>query len=168
VLSEQELQRLVANYRVCWEVLPVYEFVHGTRRVSAFELELGGTWPCSPGEMIPSSSRQQAVYGALRAIAENIVPNEDRDSRYELSPFDSAIRFSKSHGYRPDIVLSITVCRRAGEGCVTNCQMRCLQEIAARLSALSASCRVWHDQDAWPSSLLGKRRPEMRRLAHGY
>jgi hypothetical protein len=139
-----DLEALIDRYGVCWDVFPHEEIWNGTRLQTGFDLELYGTHDASMSHPSPGCSHCLQVYDALQAIALTIVPEERRPSRYELSPFDQSIRYSHMRQDRPDVLLTITIAHRgSGMEPVDECEVRCLDEIKAKLKDLGASHRHW-------------------------
>jgi hypothetical protein len=139
---EDDLRKAVQDYKVCWEVLPHTAFVDGHTRQIGFDLELTGTH--LPGVQAAAGCEQcRRVYSALKAIANHVLPKEQRPSRYEVSGFDNSIRYSPSHDNRPDVTLTITIGHRSGFGGVDDCEVRCLGEMKTALGNLGAQSGNW-------------------------
>ena len=110
--SEKDLKNVVERFRVCWKVWPELTYIKGEKRQIGYELELSGThepWVEHPG---PGCEHCQRVYGALRQIAEWILPKEKRPSRYEIAPFDQSIRYTSAHQNRLDVQCVIKIVHR--------------------------------------------------------
>jgi hypothetical protein len=138
------LAGFVGRYQVCWEVWPEYLMVGGKERQVGFELELTGTPEPGSDHVGPGCPACRRVYAALRAIADWILPKEERPSRYEVGPYEQALRYSTVRGSRPDVTLSVKVLHRRGfDQPVEQCEVRCLEEMKQRLRRLEACERQW-------------------------
>jgi hypothetical protein len=98
---------LVQRFQVCWEVWPEYLMIGGKQQQVGFELELSGTREPGTGHVSPECPACRHVYAALDAIADWILPREERPSRYEIGPYEQALRYSAVRGSRPDVTLSV-------------------------------------------------------------
>ena len=135
---------LVKRYRVCWEVWPEYLMVGGKQQQVGFELELSGTHEPGTGYVSPGCPNCRQIYSALLAIADWILPKEERPSRYEIGPYEQALRYSAIRGSRPDVTLSVKIVHRRGfDQPVDQCETRCLKEMKEHLSELGACERQW-------------------------
>ncbi len=138
------LREFVKQYQVCWEVWPEYLMVGSKERQVGFELELSGTHDSRTGHIAPGCLACQRIYHALHAVADWILPKEERPSMYEIAPYESALRYSKVRGNRPDVTLSMKIVHRSGfDQPVDECEMRCLREMKEHLSELGACERQW-------------------------
>ena len=138
------LADLVNRYQVCWEVWPEYLVVGGKERQVGFELELCGTHQPGTEHIGPGCPACRRIYSALRSVADWILPQDERPSRYEIGPYDQAIRYSAVRGNRPDVTLSMRIVHRTGfDQPVDTCEVRCLKEMKQRLAELGAGERQW-------------------------
>jgi hypothetical protein len=147
IASEQRpsaLVNLVKRYQVCWEVWPEYLMVGGKESQVGFELELSGTPDLESNHIGPGCPACRQVYATLRAIADWILPKEERPSRYEIGMYEQALRYSSVRGNRPDVTLSVKIVHRRGFDLpVDECEMRCLKEMKSNLLELGACERQW-------------------------
>ena len=153
-LSDQSsvLVDLVSRYQVCWEVWPESLMVAGKQQQVGFELELSGTHEPGTEHVSPGCPACHHVYGALLAIADWILPKEERPSRYEIGPYEQALRYSAVRGNRPDVTLSVKILHRRGfDQPVDQCEVRCLEEMKLRLKQLGACERQWSFRKASPA-----------------
>jgi len=140
--SVPALRELVQRFQVCWKASPELAYVGGEKRQIGYQLELAGTHEPGVEHPEPGCEHCQHVFAALRAIAEWILPRQTRDSRYDIGPYDQAIRYSPAYRNRPDITLIVQIVHRRGfEQPVEECQSRCLEEMEQRLTGLGASRR---------------------------
>jgi len=140
----EELPELVQEHRVCWEVLPSQIPVKGDAPLKiGFNLMLYGTH--AQGEHpIPGCEKCRMIYRDLRKIARWITPKVERKSRYEISPYDSAIGYSPERGNRPDVRLTIEILHRSEfDRPIDECEVLCLNEMKDKLSELGAQERRW-------------------------
>ncbi len=138
------LVNMVQRYQVCWEVWPESLIVGGKQQQVGLELELSGTHEPGTGHVSPGCPACHHVYSALLAIAGWILPKEERPSRYEVGPYEQALRYSAVRGNRPDVTLSLKILHRRGfDQPVDQCELRCLEEMKQRLKRLGACERQW-------------------------
>lgn len=143
---------LVKRYQVCWEVWPESLMVGGKQQQVGFELELSGTHEPATGHVSPGCAACRHVYSALLAIADCILPKEERPSRYEIGPYEPALRYSAARGSRPDVTLSVKIVHRRGfDQPVDQCEVRCLEEMKQRLKQLGACERQWSSRRVSPA-----------------
>jgi len=137
------LAGFVDRYQVCWEVWPEYLMVGGKERQVGFELELTGT-PEPGSDHVGPGCPACRRYAALRAIADWILLKEERPSRYEVGPYEQALRYLTARDSRPDVTFSVKVLHRRGfDQPVDQCEIRCLEEMKQRLKQLEACERQW-------------------------
>jgi hypothetical protein len=130
---------VVQDHWMCWEVLPEKTPVKDEAPLKVgFDLMLYGTH--QEGEHPPPvCERCQQIYRDLRNIANWIIPKEERHSRYEISIYESAIRYNRIRGNRPDVRLTIKIFHRSEyERPVDECDVLCLNEMKRKLSFLGA------------------------------
>jgi len=140
----EELRMLVQDHRVCWEVLPEKIPVKDEAPLKiGFDLMLYGTH--EEGEHpTPGCEKCKQIYRDLRKIANWVLPKEERPSRYEISIYDSAIRYNRMRGSRPDVGLTIKILHRSEyDRPVDECEIACLNEMKTKLSSLGAQERYW-------------------------
>ena len=143
------LADFVKRYQVCSEVWPEYLMVDGKERQVGFELELTGTPEPGTDHVGPGCPACRRVYAALHAVADWILPKEERPSRYEVGPYEQALRYSAVRGSRPDVTLSLKILHRRGfDQPVDQCEVRCLEEMNQRLKQLGACERQWSSRKA--------------------
>lgn len=142
--SPAVLRELVQRFRVCWESWPEFLMVKREKRQIGFSLELSGTHERGVEHPSPGCQHCRAVYAALQTIAVYILPREQRPSRYEIEPYQTAISYSVRRRNRPDVTLAIRIVHREGyERPVDDCEERCLEEMKQRLRELGACERHW-------------------------
>ena len=138
------LMDLVRRYQVCWDVWPESLIVGGKQQQVGFELELSGTHDSGTGTVSPGCPACRNIYHALLAIANCILPKEQRRSRCEVGPYEQALRYSAARGNRPDVTLSVKILHRTGfDQPVDQHELLCLEEMAQRLKQLGACERQW-------------------------
>jgi len=139
------LERMIEDFRVCWEARPEYAIVNGARLQIGFAIELAGTDERGVARTLPGGAECQSVFAALHEIASAVLPRDERSSVHLVSSFDQAIHFSSRRGNRPEVVLTITVLHRGVvERAVEQCQVRCTNDMVQRLRALGACEGAWH------------------------
>lgn len=139
------LQQLVQQHQVCWEVWPLrHEDPTGGMRAVGYQLELLGTHHDPAHAPAPGCDECEKVYKVLRAIAEWIMPTQERDSVYLVAVFDHAMRLSPRRDFREDVELVISIQHRTGlTDPVDACEIRCLEEMEQKLRALGARKGRW-------------------------
>lgn len=135
-----ELKDLVRQHKVCWDVWPVYHIGHKGEKVQiGFELELTGTHHESKEPPKPGCVECVTVYNDLKRIAQWILPDEDRKSRYEIGVFDSSIHYSSKRKFRGEVGLTIRILHKGKfDDPTDDCEVRCLNEMEQKLKALGA------------------------------
>ena len=143
----EDLRMFVQDHRVCWEVLPEKIPVkEETPLKVGFNLLLYGTH--EEGEHpTPGCEKCQRIYRDLRKIANWINPKEERHSRYEISIYESAIRYNRILGNRPDVELTIKILHRSEyDQPVDECEILCLNEMKGNLLELGAQEKRWKER----------------------
>jgi hypothetical protein len=77
-----------------------------------FHLDLSGTHADHEGGVSPGCHECQQVYDDLQPIATWILPNEERDSYYDIRPFDRSIYYAPTRKFRKEVILSIKILHR--------------------------------------------------------
>ncbi len=142
----EELRQLIQDHRVCWEVLPERIPVKEEPLLKVgFDLLLYGTH--EEGEHpTPGCEKCKLIYLDLRKIANWIIPKEKRHSRYEISIYESAIRYNRMRGNRPDVELTIKILHRSAyDQPVDECEILCLTEMKGKLLELGSQERRWKE-----------------------
>jgi hypothetical protein len=134
------LVELVERFCVCWESLPEVISVENEKRRVGFVLELHGTHALSGEHSTRNCNHCARVYGALRVIADWILPCEKGSSPCTIEIHAPFVSGAPLHGNRADIKLTVRVAHRRGhERPVNDCEIRCLKEVEGRLKELGAS-----------------------------
>jgi hypothetical protein len=140
-VETSSVEELVARYEVCWEVWPEYTFVGHEKRQIGFQLELSGTHGPCPEHPEPGCEECQKAYSALRRIAENVLQPEG-DCAWQIEPYDQGIHFSRRHGNRPEVSLTIRILHGTGlQRPVDSIEIHCLNEAQQHLEKLGAARR---------------------------
>lgn len=144
-VSEQDLEQLVKDHKVCWEVWPLRHVDPDTGlRTIGYQLELMGTHHEPEHPPNPGCEECSKVYAALRTIARTILPKEERDSTYQVRLFDHAMRFSPRRGFRKDVQLVLTIQHRTDyTEPIDACETQCLREMEQNLKRLGARKHTW-------------------------
>ncbi|MEW6211364.1 MAG: hypothetical protein AB1631_23565 [Acidobacteriota bacterium] len=146
------LRRFVQKHRVCYEVWPEYLMVKGKREKVGFELMLSGANDHESGQAVPGCERCRETFDDLRQIAEWIMPDEERDSRYEIAPYDHSFHSSPKRKLRVEVALSIRILHRRGfDQPADACEERCLKEMLTKLTELGAFEGEWRSDRAHSS-----------------
>ena len=140
----EELQMIIQDHRVCWEVLPEQIPVKNDAPLKVgFNLMLYGTHEVGV-HPTPGCEKCAQIYRDLRKIAIRVIPKEERPSRYEISIYESAIGYNRMRGNRPDVELTIKILHRSRyDQPVDECEITCLNEMKTKLVSLGAQERHW-------------------------
>jgi hypothetical protein len=135
-----KLKELVKQHKVCWEVWPEYHIAGKGQKIQiGFELDLIGTHHEPQKPPTPGCVECIKVYEDLKVIAAWIIPEEGRDSRYEVGVFDSSIHYSPKRKFRGEVLLPIKILHRKGFHLPTDdCEVKCLAEMEEKLGLLGA------------------------------
>jgi hypothetical protein len=140
----EQLKQLVRKHKVCYEVWPEYLMVQGQCATVGFHLDLSGTHADHEGGVSPGCHECQQVYDDLKPIATWILPNEERDSYYDIRPFDRSIYYAPTRKFRKEVTLSIKILHRHGfDQPVDKCEEICLKEMKSKLAELGIKEGVW-------------------------
>ena len=134
------LGELVQHFHVSWMITPVTLVIDATRRQDEFVLELHAFHEHGEEHPVRSCGRCQNAYGALRAIADWILPCDRRSSACKIelhSPFLTADPKGES---RTVVKLAIWVTHNEeNKRCTRSYGSRCLQVVERRLKVLGAT-----------------------------
>lgn len=152
----RELKSFVREHKVCWEIAPHFEVRAGELRQVGFDLTLhaqAAAWTD------PGSAEALVIHDALHEIALRVLP---RDARFEVRPFEAALRFRRETAWSAEIDLVIEVRHRAGTFDVVD-RTECRRAPSARPSSASGSqkaptSRLPPDRGAARQELIGMRR----------
>jgi hypothetical protein len=143
----ERLRELVRRHQVCYEVWPECLVVNGHLTKVGFLLELSGIHGKGVGHVLPGCNHCRATFEDLRQIAEWIMPEEERDSYYDVQPFDNALRETPKRKLRPEVVLGMTILHRHGfDQPVDHCEQKCLKEMRQKLTELGVHEGEWKDK----------------------
>jgi hypothetical protein len=143
--ESNRIRELVRRHKVCWEVQPEYHIDREGKKIQiGFELQLTGTHHEPKEPPSPGCPECVKVYSDLLQIAESILPKADRKSRYEISVFDSSIRYSSRRKFRGEMSLSIRILHKGKfDDSTDDCQVECLEEMEGKLKELGAQKGEW-------------------------
>ena len=95
----------------------------------------------------PGCEKCQQIYRDLRKIANWIIPKEEHPSRYEISIYESAIRYNRMRDNLPDVKLTIRILHRSEfDRPADECEVLCLNEMKTNLSDLGVPEKVWRER----------------------
>lgn len=139
--APEDLKRLVENHKVHWSVYPEWgPDERWQQQKVGYDLELVGTHFQPEHRPSPGCSECRRVYDALHRIADWIMPNEERRSRYVIDRFDGRIEMSPRHDMRQEVTLIIRIVHRDDYRQPTDeCESTCLMEMERNLAALGAT-----------------------------
>ncbi|HKZ78259.1 MAG TPA: hypothetical protein VJ124_08035 [Pyrinomonadaceae bacterium] len=151
----ERLRDIARNHQVCYEVWPERSVEHGSKIQIGFELQLCGTnsHVAAKGEQpVPGCEYCQSTYEDLREVAEWILPQDERPSRYEIGGFDRALHVAPgSRHSRREVVVPIHIMHRTEFNReVDECENRCLKEMRGRLNQLGICEGKWRSDAEKP------------------
>jgi len=130
--------------KAAWELVPLIEMHRGARVQVGFELELYARIPTG---IPPDAERRDAVVGIwdrLRQIAESLAPEEPKDDRLEVDPFDAAGRLRPETGFAPEVLLKARIFHASDYFEPTGADERQhLRPLEERLHELGLRQRTW-------------------------
>jgi hypothetical protein len=133
----ERLRSLVEAHTVYYEARPEEQLVDGKIVKVGFELQLYATHDHGETRLTPGCERCVQTFEDLRAIAEWIMPQEERPSRYEIEPYHSALHLSPTRKLRGEVVLTMKIVHRRGFfQPIDECEQRCLAEMKKKLTEL--------------------------------
>ena len=135
------LRQIAERHQVCYEVFPEWSMSEGQKISIGFELDLCGIndhFTNKGIHPVPGCPHCARTYEDLREIAEWILPQEERPSRYEIQPFDRAFHIAPAKRFRRnEVVVTIVIMHRSDfNRPVDECEDRCLKEMRQKLSQL--------------------------------
>ena len=145
------LKEMAHIHQVCYEVAPEWSISEGRKVQIGFELDLCGissNEKClHPVAGCPYCYR---AYDEIREIAEWILPDEERPSRYEIQAFDRSLHMAPANRRRRmEVVVRIVIMhRRDFNRPVDDCEDRCLKEMRGKLVQLGLHEGIWHEDEA--------------------
>jgi len=148
----ERLREIACRHQVCYEVWPERSVLEGRRIQIGFELQLCGVnsriaEDGGSSHPVPGCSHCLRTYHELRQVAEWILPNEERPSRYEIQSFDHALHVApRKRKSRNEVVLPIHIMHRHDfNRAVDDCEDRCVKEMRQRLHELGIVEGLWHE-----------------------
>jgi hypothetical protein len=138
------LKEIVRDFHVRWEVLPDCYPVKNELRQIGFYLELTGDHESGVENPQPGCEHCRKVWIGLKEIADWILPKEERDTDYDIAPYDQSIHYDASRKFQPEVSLRIWIRHRSGfDREVDACEVRCLKEMTQRLVDIGARKGKW-------------------------
>ena len=130
----QEIKELIERFDVCQGVWPEYRFIDHEKRQIGFELDLSGFHRGTGAHPEPGCEECLEIYQALTRIAEEILPPAQKDTTYQLEPYDQSINYPAHRANRPEVVLRIRILNReALEHPVDSAEFQYMEELQRRL-----------------------------------
>lgn len=110
--KSQDVKGLVERFHVCRDVWPEYAFFNHEKRQIGFELDFSGSPQDEEKHPEPGSDKCLEIYKALVRIAEEVLPQANKDATYQIEPYDQSIHYSPKRGNRPEVVLKVRILHR--------------------------------------------------------
>lgn len=151
------LLEIVEKHEVCYEVWSERSVAEGRKIQIGFELQLCGTnnhiAAAGDHQAVPGCEYCHSTYEDLRQIAEEILPRDERPSRYVIGAFDRSLHVAPhSRHSRSEVVLTIHILHRADfNRDVDDCEHRCLKEMRGRLNQLGVYEGKWRPDAEKPA-----------------
>jgi hypothetical protein len=137
--SLDELRELVAQHGARYEVWPEYQLAGDKKVAVGYSLELYASHDHEGSQLSIGCERCQETYNDLKRVAEAILPQEKRDSRYEIAPFNRSIHLDAKHHLRGEVVLKVKILHQENYfHPVDECEEECLVEMKQKLDELGA------------------------------
>jgi hypothetical protein len=124
---------------VCYEVWPEWSASGGRATRIGFAISLCGIHENGAGSQdLPGCSRCWRTYAELRAVAEWILPEQERACRFEIEAFDRAWHVApNTRQGRNETVVTIKIFHRHNINApIDDCQQQCLHEMRDKLAVL--------------------------------
>lgn len=144
--EDLDLKEWVKKHKVCWELLP-HQAVMGSKIIQVgFELylyaqHLEGAKP-SPG-----CEECYELYKKLHEIALLTLPTENRPTRYEITPFDSAFHMRPKNRLKTEVQLMLLIIHRTEYmNPVDDCEVKCSAEIQKKLKEMGVQMKIWQEK----------------------
>ncbi len=133
-----QLQELVREHGVCWDIWPEYHVDRGGKPVQiGFEFSLIGASHHSERIVEPGCPECMKVYQDLHRIAEGLIPPEKQNGSYDIVIADAAPHYSSQRRFKPEVLQVIRVIHREGfDNSMDACEVACLMEMKERAEKL--------------------------------
>jgi len=152
--AEAALSEWVREHRVTWEIGALQELVDHHPAAVGFELRLFGRHR-THAQVNPGCPECLALHQRLRAIAAAAFPREERPTRYEVEPFDSAFHLRPESDWAAEVQLTVRIVHADGYlRPLDECEKRCADEIQSALRRMGVQPRTWSDSHATAGSAL--------------
>lgn len=133
-----ELRELVREHHVHFEVQPEVVILGSERRKVGYEVRLWAVHP-KGARALPGCGKCRALLDDLRRLAAEVLPRDERPTRYAIEPPSPALYVSSVVEGADEVGLGVRLLHRSDYGRpVDACEERCLREIRQRLKALGA------------------------------
>lgn len=131
------MREFVNSYRVYYEVLPEsVPLKDHTIQDVGFRLQLYGQHPPN-SHPVPGCRDCKEIYRGLKEIAVLILPQEIRDSYYDVETFDATLNYRHPTEDPGRVRLEVDIRHRSGfDRPVDACEKRCLGEMEEKLKQL--------------------------------
>jgi len=145
-MGTDTVRELVHRYKVCYDISPEYGTIPGGVRPIGFEIELAGTHDHDPRVPLPTCEECARVAVALRAIAQEAIPDSSRSLVFSVRAPRIAHHFTPKHENRPDLTTTISVLHQDGvQKPIDELETRGRDEVVARLRGLGVPEGSWHE-----------------------
>ena len=141
--AQNDLKEWVREHKVCWELLPYFEYNQSKKIQVGFELDLYAQH-LPEVKADPGCMECQELFKKLQQIARLALPTEFRPTRYEIGPFDASFHIRRETNMKSEVQLRMLIIHREDLfNPVDDCERKCSAEIQQKLKDLGVQSRVW-------------------------
>jgi hypothetical protein len=141
-----DLKEWVKTHKVCWELLPHETAIDHKIVQVGFELYLYAQHS-KDVKANPGCVECYELYKKLHEIALQALPVENRPTRYEITPFDSAFHMRPENHLKTEVQLMLLIIHRTEYvSPIDDCEVKCSTEIQKKLKDLGVQLKVWQEK----------------------
>lgn len=146
---KKQLEALVVRHKVVFESRPALNYTQGDARKIGYDVTLYGTHSHPAHEPDAGCDECVKVWHDLEKISRFVIPEDQRDTRIRILPFDQLLRESKARKFRYDVALVLELRhRREFLNPLDECETHCRDELLVSLRSLGVQEHTWDDSKA--------------------